>query len=178
MKLIELSKTGKNKGKYSAMVDDDVFEEVNKFNWSYNSGYANRDDYSTGKQKHILLHRYIYELKYGDIPEGLEVEHWDESPLNCQISNLRLASHAENMCNKTIRKDNKSGVKGICKVVQKDKRHPGWKLEKWYAKITKDKKAYTKRFPFTDEGFEQAQEWIKNMSLKIQGEFSIYNKDK
>lgn len=46
MKEIELSKHGTvNKGKYKALIDDDVFEEVNKFDWCYhNDGYATRDD--------------------------------------------------------------------------------------------------------------------------------------
>ena len=181
MKEIELSKNGTvNKGKYFAMVDDDLFEEVNKYDWTYaNHGYARNS-----KMK-IQLHRFIWTLKYGDIPEGFDIEHWDENKLNCQISNLRLATRSENNCNKTKQKNNKSGVKGISKEKRKKKRKDGsihtW--ECWHAEISKDRrkkteKRYQKRFPFTDEGFEQAKEWIKQKSLELHGEFSIYNKDK
>jgi hypothetical protein len=114
MKEIQLSKTGKkNKGKYKALIDNDVFEEVNKFDWHYNNGYARN-----GKMN-ILLHRFIWELKVGEIPEALEVEHKDQNGLNCQISNLRLANRSENNCNKTKYKNNTSGFKGISKVVQR-----------------------------------------------------------
>ncbi len=177
MKKIPLSKTGKNKGKYFAMVDDDVFDIVNQYNWYYHhSGYARNS------KMNIQLHRFIWNLKYGDIPEGLEVEHWDEDKLNCQISNLRLANRSENQYNVTKRKDNKSGVKGISKKVHKEEREDGTYKEYtyWYAQIRKDKgkKAYAKYFDYTDEGFKQAKEWIRNMSLDIQGKFSIYNKPK
>lgn len=173
MKEIQLSKTGKkNKGKYKALIDDDVFEEVNKFDWHYNNGYARN-----GKIN-ILLHRFIWELKVGEILEGLEVEHKDQNGLNCQISNLRLANRSENNCNKTKYKNNTSGFKGISKVVQRHQHKSKiYTYEYWQADITKDKKAYTKRFPYNSEGLKQAKEWLKNMSLKIQGEFSPY-KDK
>jgi hypothetical protein len=161
------------------MVDDDLFEEVNRYDWHYAShGYARNS------KMNIQLHRFIWTLKYGDIPEGLEVEHWDENKLNCQISNLRLATRSENVCNVSKLKNNKSGFKGISKEVYKKECQDGIHIhEYWRAKITKDKgkkteKKYSKRFPYTDAGFEQAKEWIKQKSLELHGEFSIYNKDK
>ena len=176
MKEIELSKNGwKNRGKYKAYVDDDLFDIVNQYDWSYhNKGYA-----YNSKMK-IQLHRYIYELKFGKIPEGLEVDHIDQDGLNCQISNLRLATYSENNCNKKNQKNNTSGSKGIYKEVRKYEKEDGSTsiYECWCVRIRKDKKAYAKYFPYTDEGFKQAQNWYKQMSLKLHGEFSIYNRDK
>lgn len=182
MKLIELSKKGTvNKGKYFAMVDNDIFEEVNQYDWSYNDGYAVRYDFSTGKKKDILLHRFIYELKKGNIPEDKEVEHWDENGLNDQISNLRLATRSENQCNRTKLKNNTSGIKGISKKVSKGHcRKDGTYKEYtyWQAQIRKDKKTYGKSFEYTEQGFEQAKEWIKQKTEELHKEFSIYNKPK
>lgn len=178
MKELELSKKGKNKGKYFALVDDDVYDEVNKYNWHYSYTRDKNDGYARNTKMNIYLHVYIWKLKNGDIPKGLEIEHKDENKLNCQLSNLRLASSSENHCNITKRKNNTSGVKGISKHAYKKFLKNGTEKEYtyWRARVTKDHKDYTKKFSFTDEGFEQAKEWIKNMSLEIQGEYSIYNK--
>ena len=182
MKKIPLSKNGtKYKGQYFAYVDNDVFPIVNEFDWAYHkTGYA-----YNSKMK-ILLHRYIWELKFGKIPDDKEVEHIDQNKLNCCLSNLRLATHSENMCNVRNRKDNTSGVKNISKKVNKGNRRKDGTYKEytyWRAQISKDvgkktEKTYAKLFDYTEEGFEQAKEWIKNMSLDIQGKFSIYNKPK
>lgn len=78
-----------------------------------------------------------------------------------------------------------SGCKGISKQVDKHIKEDGSIsiYEYWLAKITKDerkktKKVHSKRFPYTEDGFESAKKWIEQKSLEIQGEFSIYNKDK
>lgn len=176
MKEIELSKKGwKNKGKYKALVDDDVFEEVNRYNWTYTS-----NGYARNKKMTIYLHRFIWELKNGNIPEGLDIEHWDENKLNCQISNLRLATRSENCCNVTKRKNNKSGYKGVSKHVYRKERKDGTYKEytKWTAEIGKGRKRHAKEFPYTEEGLQQAIDWYKEMSLKLQTEFSIFNKPK
>lgn len=180
MKELELSKRGKkNKGKFKALVDDDIFDELNKYDWTYNYDYAFRKDYSKDKPNNIFLHRYIYELKNGEIPEGLEVEHINQDKLDCRLENLRLATHAENMCNKSKQKNNKSGYKGVHKDVRKwEYKDKIYIYERWKAQITKDGKQYAKYFPYTDEGLQQAKEWYKEKSLELHKKFSIYNKDK
>ena len=186
MKEIELSKNGwKNRGKYKALVDDSLFDIVNQYDWSYrHDGYAERRDYSTNKPKKILLHRYIYELKYGKIPEELLVDHIDGNRLNCQTSNLRLATKSENGCNIKKQKNNASGFKGISKYVQKQKmKGKTYIYKRWCAEISKDQgkrteKRYTKYFPYTDDGLAQAKEWYKQKSLELHKDFSIFNKDK
>ncbi len=180
MKKIPLSKTGKNKGKYFAMVDNDVFDIVNEYDWCYKQGYA------INSKMGMLLHRYIWTLKVGDIPAELEVEHKNQDKLDCRLENLRLATSSENHCNITIQKNNKSGHKGISREVYKG--HPRkdgtYKIyTRWKAIITKDyrkktKKVYSKRFPYTDEGLKEAIEWYKQKSLELHKEFSIYNKPK
>jgi len=49
--------------------------------------------------KTYLLSRLIYVYHYGEIPEGLFVDHIDRDPTNNKIENLRLLTHAENTWN-------------------------------------------------------------------------------
>ena len=187
MKKLQLSKHSKKYIDKYVMVDDDIFEELIKYNWHYvkaRKEYAARRDYSTNKPKKILLHRYIYELKYGKIPEELLVDHIDGNRLNCQTSNLRLATKSENGCNIKKQKNNASGFKGISKYVQKQKmKGKTYIYKRWCAEISKDQgkrteKRYTKYFPYTDDGLAQAKEWYKQKSLELHKDFSIFNKDK
>ena len=64
------------------------------------------------KNKSYAVHRLIYLYFYGYLPQ--EIDHIDGNPLNNLIENLRKATHQENMLNKKIYKNNKSGYKGVC----------------------------------------------------------------
>lgn len=85
------------------------------------------------KRKKYGLHRLIFWRHHGFLPE--EVDHIDGNPRNNRIENLRAATHIENMRNAKLRKDNTSGVKGVC-----------WdaKAKKWEVKLQIDRK--TKHF--------------------------------
>lgn len=61
----------------------------------------------------LLLHRLVWMLQNGEIPEGTEVDHIDRNKGNNHPSNLRLATKSENAQNRTTRSDNKLGVKGV-----------------------------------------------------------------
>lgn len=52
---------------------------------------------NNGKKKDYRLHRLIYESVYGNIPEGMEVNHIDEDKSNNSITNLNLMSRKENI---------------------------------------------------------------------------------
>jgi hypothetical protein len=175
MKEIELSKQGwKNKGKYVAYVDDEIFEEVNKYGWSYsNDGYASRTDRSTGKEKHISLHCYIWNLKFGDIPSGLEVEHKDRNRLNCQISNLRLATRAENCRNKSKTKRNSSGYVGVSKEICKKEKEDGIHIHKYWQCSWTDNFGIgrSKSFPFNNAGKVLAGRYYDLKTSQVAGEY-------
>ena len=62
---------------------------------------------------YVSLHRLVWMLQNGEIPEGMEVDHVDRNKGNNHPSNLRLATKSENAQNRTTRSDNKLGVKGV-----------------------------------------------------------------
>lgn len=77
--------------------------------WSYKSnryiGSYDKDGYiitklisDTGKQWHTSLHRLIWTVVNGKIPEGMEINHINEDKSANGISNLSLTSHQDN-CN-------------------------------------------------------------------------------
>lgn len=115
MKKIYLSKYGKarNKKLYT-LVDDENFDELNKYNWSltYGSGgryYAIRLNYINKKRdKWILLHRFLL-----NAPRNKEVDHINGNGLDNRKINIRLCTSAQNSWNTKKHKDNTSGHKGV-----------------------------------------------------------------
>lgn len=86
-----------------ALCDEDRFNEVNKYNWStgpkrYPSANTN------GKPQ--KLHKFLY-------PEIKFIDHINGNKLDNRSCNLREADKFKNMQNKGIRKDCKSGFKGV-----------------------------------------------------------------
>lgn len=55
--------------------------------------------YYTYNGKHISVHRLMWEVFYGKIPEGYEIDHIDRNPSNNALNNLRLVTHSENAKN-------------------------------------------------------------------------------
>lgn len=48
-------------------------------------------------RKFYLVHRLVWETFNGQIPEGYEINHLDERPVNNALSNLSLVTHRENI---------------------------------------------------------------------------------
>lgn len=77
----------------------------------------------------LSMHRIIYEMHFGPIPIGMQIDHKDGDGLNNLIENIRLATSSENNRNHKIHRNNTSGLKGVC-----------WdkKSRKWRANIRFD----------------------------------------
>lgn len=62
--------------------------------------------------KNYRAHRLAWLWTYGVLPET-EIDHIDGDGTNNRISNLRLATHKQNGENVKLRKDNRSGRRGV-----------------------------------------------------------------
>ena len=94
-----------------ALVDDEDFEWLNQWKWSWKpdryGGYATRTQLSPVRRL-ISMSRLIM----GE-PEGLEVDHINQNKLDNRKENLRICTTLENQRNKNITKYNKTGFKGV-----------------------------------------------------------------
>lgn len=91
-----------------ALVDDDLYEELNLFKWCVHKGvntfYAKRD------QKGIMMHRVVVGLTDLD----LFVDHINGNGLDNQKSNLRICSQSKNSMNQSPQLNRSSIYKGVC----------------------------------------------------------------
>jgi len=61
----------------------------------------------------VQVHRVIWQLVYGEIPDSLVIDHIDGNSLNNNINNLRVVTRAINNKNCSKRKNNSTGFNGI-----------------------------------------------------------------
>jgi hypothetical protein len=103
-----MNKIPLSQGKF-ALVDDEDYETLAKFKWHYHSaGYAARFGSRKHGHKYYLMHRVILEP-----PQGFVTDHINHDKLDNRRANLRTATHAQNMFNTRISKNNTSGYKGV-----------------------------------------------------------------
>jgi len=103
------------------LVDDDLFEELNKYKWSahkYGNNniriYAARGIFQkdTKKVKQQFIHRYIWFLKMGEYPK--EIDHINHDCLDNRFENLRQVNRAQNQHNRRGKQNGTSIYKGVC----------------------------------------------------------------
>ena len=128
---IPLSKTGKHAGKYEAIVDQQD-RDLAELNWrvliTRNTEYAVREKKRNGKIKGIYLHRVIIErILDRKLKADERVDHIDGNGLRNTRSNLRVATHSQNLANRGATTDSISGSKGA---------HWDKQTGKWRARIT------------------------------------------
>ena len=159
-----------------ALVDDCDYDIVNQYKWHLQSqGYAIRYIKKTEQQEQnfeILMHRFIYTIHFGEIPDRMFVDHMDRNPLNCQISNLRLVTIQQNGQNTSKNKNNTSGFRGVSVFQYYDKRNGRHtKRTFWRGYIKTDGKVYSKCYPFSEEGKIQAAKWYDQKRKELFGKF-------
>lgn len=106
------------------LLDNALLKKVKKFIWYVNKlGYACND---TEPRK--LMHSFIM-----DTPKGSVTDHINGNKLDNRKANLRICTQSQNMANSVMKKNNKSGYRGV-----------SWnkKYLKWEAYLTKDYKHY------------------------------------
>lgn len=113
---------------YEAIIDADQAEFIGQWNWYAEVGprntYAVRTD-NTEKRK-VRMHSVLL-----SVPEGFQVDHRNVNSLDNRLSNLRVASPAENRRNARRRVDSTSGYKGVSFFKE---------TKKWAAYISIDKR--------------------------------------
>lgn len=62
-----------------------------------------------------LCHRIVWFLAYGEDPGERHIDHINGSGLDNTPENLRLATQSENLRNRGVNSNNKSGIKGVVK---------------------------------------------------------------
>jgi len=100
------------KGKF-AIVDDEDFEYLNQWKWSFDDLYAVRGEYlgkveGKDKYKKIYLHKVINQT-----PKGLETDHINQNKLDNRRCNLRTVTKSQNNRNRTCCVKNICGVIGV-----------------------------------------------------------------
>ena len=120
MKKIELSRGGKNKGVYFALVDDEDFDYLNQYHWFVISKDHNKYASAIINGQNVLMHRLIMKT-----PEGLQTDHVFHDGLDnrkyIEIDgvlrcNLRNCTNSQNQMNKRSAKNSSSKYLGVCKI--------------------------------------------------------------
>ena len=87
-----------------------------------------------GKRKKFLLARLLgFAFIYNDDPiNKTQIDHIDRNPLNNDLSNLRWATIEEQQRNRGLQKNNKLGLRYICKRKDTGKYRVQLKIYKYY----------------------------------------------
>lgn len=105
------------------------------------------------------VHRVVWTLLKGDIPDGMVVDHIDGDPKNNSIDNLRLATNGQNQHNRRVNKSKVRGLpKGVCWAESK---------KAYLCRVHLDYKVHQKWC----STLEEATEWVKEKRRELHGEF-------
>ena len=77
------------------------------------SGYRVIQVWVNGKPKGLREHRLAWWFVHGEFPKS-QIDHINGDRRDNRIANLRLATNSQNMANRKLNANSKSGVKGVC----------------------------------------------------------------
>lgn len=111
------------------LVDEDMYEELNRHTWRYAKGYASRgyrDE--TGKYINVWMHRVVLGVQETGLEKGFDVDHINRDSLDNRRGNLRIVTHRVNGVNAGSNKNSTSKYKGVhlAKTHYKDKVYSSW----------------------------------------------------
>lgn len=146
---------------YFALIDDEDYQRVSKYKWTYDNGYAVRGIRLPNRRyKKIMLHRFLINAKPGQF-----VDHIDGNRSNNTRSNLRICTKAQNGQNRHIPAPNKvSHYKGVSRTHNT--------RDRWQALIIANgKRHYLGSFPSQEE----AARAYDTKARELHGEFAQLN---
>ena len=109
MKEIQLSKHGKNKGRYVALVDDEDYEYLNQFNW-----YAHKDQSTYYARRNVKINNvHTVERMHWVVMGRKWVDHINHNGLDNQRHNLRECTKHQNLMNRRPERLSASKYKGV-----------------------------------------------------------------
>ena len=140
------------------LCDAECMEELLRYYWNETkSGYAR----SSINRKKVYAHRIVMEA--GDFEINKQIDHINGNTLDNRKQNLRIVTSQQNGMNSSIRKDNTSGVTGVC-----------WDKSRnmWFARIEYNKKCINLGYFIK---FEDAVAARRKAEDKYFGEYSFNN---
>lgn len=122
----------------------------------------------------FAVHRLIYQMFFGGIPEGLIIDHINGIRSDNRIENLRTVPFSLNARNQKKRKTNTTGHTGVTVLTTISKN--GYVNKYAVAQVITEKyKRKSKCFPINEHGYDEAVklavQWRENMleSLNLDG---------
>ena len=145
-----------------ALVDDVDFEWLSKYIWQYQpKKHGDRvlaEIHKNGNRTRIYMHRLVT-----NCPADMLVDHANHNTLDNQRSNLRICTETQNHGNMVVRKDSKTGYKGV-----------KWNdfRKRWYVEVKhKDYGHVRGRF----KSLKDAVDFYNENALEMFGEFALLN---
>jgi hypothetical protein len=115
-----------------AVVDDEDFDVVSQYSWHLAAGrYAASDDRNFARTSGEYLYMHVLVARLAGLDTSRKVDHRDNNGLNNRRSNLRWATHSQNLANRGPQRNNTSGFKGVTWVGSK---------RRWMAQIKVNQK--------------------------------------
>jgi len=126
--------------------------------WVRKDVYSKQHGYIRVAHKGIRLfgHQVAFLYMTGSIPKI--IDHIDMDRSNNAWSNLRASTHAQNMQNRAMHKNNNTGIKGVRQTYNGTFR----------ASITVNGKNFSKKFT----KLEEAEKWITQKRDELHGEYA------